>query len=89
MVAQIYDGASAMSGKENGAPALVRKQCPYAVFVHCFSHCLNLVISGSNSINEVRSAYMPRYLIAATFFKNSARRVNSLEKCIEEMCPEA
>ena len=56
MVAQTYDGASAMSGEENGTQALERKHCPHAVFVQCFSHCLNLVISASNSIKEVRSA---------------------------------
>ena len=53
MVAQTYDGASAMSGKENRTQAVVRKHCPHAVFVHCFSHCLNLVISASNSICHV------------------------------------
>jgi len=88
MVAQTYDGASAMSGKENGTQAVTGKHCPHAVCVHCFSHCLNLVISASNDIKEVRSAYAT-ISHACNFFKNSAQCVKALEVLIEELCPKA
>ena len=40
---QTYDGASNMSGIYNGAQSLIRQTCPLATFVHCSSHCTNLV----------------------------------------------
>ncbi|XP_050548616.1 zinc finger MYM-type protein 1-like [Daktulosphaira vitifoliae] len=44
-VAQTYDGASVMSGKNNGVQALFRQEVPNAIYVHCYNHRLNLVIS--------------------------------------------
>ncbi|KAF0747558.1 zinc finger MYM-type protein 1-like, partial [Aphis craccivora] len=44
-VAQTYDGASVMSGKNHGVQALFRQEVPQAIYVHCYNHRLNLVIS--------------------------------------------
>ncbi|CAN1314716.1 Zinc finger MYM-type protein 1 [Linum perenne] len=44
---QGYDGASNMSGKFNGLKALFLKDCPYAYFVHCFAHRLQLTLVSS------------------------------------------
>ncbi|XP_078431693.1 uncharacterized protein LOC144703387 [Wolffia australiana] len=41
---QAYDGASNMRGEFNGLQALVRSHVPFAFYVHCFTHWLNLVI---------------------------------------------
>ena len=41
---QCYDGASVMSGYNAGVQALIQAQCPQAVYVHCYAHCLNLVL---------------------------------------------
>ncbi|KAK1414141.1 hypothetical protein QVD17_29882 [Tagetes erecta] len=41
---QGYDGASNMRGQWNGLQALVRKNCPYAYYVHCFAHRLQLAL---------------------------------------------
>ncbi|CAN1128241.1 Zinc finger MYM-type protein 1, partial [Linum perenne] len=35
---QGYDGASYISRQYNGLKALFLQDCPYAYFVHCFSH---------------------------------------------------
>lgn len=43
-IAQIYDGASVMSGNLNGVQALLWKERPQALYIHCFSHRLNLVL---------------------------------------------
>ena len=56
MVGQGYDGAAAMSGRLNGVQAHLRKDFPLAVFVHCASHRLNLVLSASCSLAPVRNA---------------------------------
>ncbi|XP_071709037.1 uncharacterized protein [Rutidosis leptorrhynchoides] len=41
---QGYDGASNMRGEWNGLQALVIKECPYAYYVHCFVHRLQLAL---------------------------------------------
>lgn len=41
---QAYDGAAAMQGKRKGLATLIQKECPAAVSVHCFAHCLNLCL---------------------------------------------
>ncbi|XP_071737172.1 uncharacterized protein [Rutidosis leptorrhynchoides] len=45
---QGYDGASNMRGEWNGLQALVAKDCPYAYYVHCFAHRLQLVLVASS-----------------------------------------
>ena len=40
LVAQVYDGAAAMSSEVNGVHGIIKQQCPHAVFVHCFSPML-------------------------------------------------
>jgi len=39
-----FDGASNMSGRLNGVPARLMNQCPYAIYVHCANHSLDLVL---------------------------------------------
>ncbi|XP_071728971.1 uncharacterized protein [Rutidosis leptorrhynchoides] len=41
---QSYDGASNMRGEWNGLKALGLKDCPYAYYVHCFAHRLQLAL---------------------------------------------
>ncbi|XP_042440944.1 zinc finger MYM-type protein 1-like [Zingiber officinale] len=41
---QGYDGASNMCGAFNGLQALFLKDCPYAYYVHCFAHRLQLAL---------------------------------------------
>ncbi|XP_076958664.1 uncharacterized protein LOC143634476 [Bidens hawaiensis] len=41
---QGYDGANNMRGEWNGLQALVIKDCPYAYYVHCFAHRLQLAL---------------------------------------------
>src|SRR6185312_6246036 len=41
---QGYDGASNMRGEFNGVQKLIRDENPYAFYVHCFTHQLQLVV---------------------------------------------
>lgn len=50
---QGYDGASNMSSSRVGVQQRIRQVSPLATFVHCSSHCLNLVISKSCSLPDV------------------------------------
>ncbi|CAM8993305.1 unnamed protein product [Rhodiola kirilowii] len=40
-----YDDSSNMSGQFNGLQALFLKDCPYAYYVHCFAHRLQLTLN--------------------------------------------
>lgn len=42
--AQGYDGGSNMSGKHNGVQAIIKRDAPEALYVHCKAHCLNLAV---------------------------------------------
>ncbi|XP_028122974.1 zinc finger MYM-type protein 1-like [Camellia sinensis] len=44
MGCQGYDGASNMRGEWNGLQPLFLKDCPYAYYVHCFAHRLQLAL---------------------------------------------
>ncbi|KAF3433600.1 hypothetical protein FNV43_RR24702 [Rhamnella rubrinervis] len=44
---QGYDGASNMRGAWNGLQALFLQDCPYAYYVHCFAHRLQLALNGA------------------------------------------
>lgn len=41
-VGQCYDGASFMSWKFSGVQETIRFKIPHAVYVHCYTHRLNL-----------------------------------------------
>ncbi len=45
LVAQTYDGAAVMASALNGLQAKVKAIAPSAMFVHCYAHRLNLVLS--------------------------------------------
>lgn len=80
---QSYDNASNMSGKYNGVQAVVRKSSPYAEYVPCSAHSLNLVgkhaaeacSEGSEMFNLIQSLY--------NFFSGSTHRWAILKKHLE------
>ncbi|KAL5774680.1 hypothetical protein ACOSP7_012237 [Xanthoceras sorbifolium] len=45
---QGYDGASNMRGEWNGLQALFLSECPYAYYIHCMTHRLQLALVGSS-----------------------------------------
>ncbi|XP_073015737.1 uncharacterized protein [Primulina eburnea] len=49
-----YDGASNMRGAWNGLQALFLKDCPYAYYVHCFAHRLQLtLVSAAKDVSVI------------------------------------
>lgn len=44
IVGQSFDGASVMSGQKGGVQTKLKKTYPYAIYIHCMAHKLNLVI---------------------------------------------
>lgn len=45
-----YDGCSTMDGQIAEGQALIRKKHPMAIFFHCASHALNLVINDIHNV---------------------------------------
>ena len=55
---QGYDGASYMRGEWNGLQALFINDCPYAYYVHCLAHQLQLaLIAAAREISDVHTFF--------------------------------
>lgn len=50
---QVYDGASNMSGINNGVQALFKAEAKQALYVHCLAHSLNLCLKDMTNTCEV------------------------------------
>ena len=55
LVGQGYDGASTMAGHVSGVQKRIRNKYPHTIFVHCASHCLNLVINDRSKVPIIRN----------------------------------
>ncbi|KAJ1287442.1 hypothetical protein BS78_02G010000 [Paspalum vaginatum] len=55
---QGYDGASNMRGEWSGLKALILKECPYAYYIHCMAHQLQLaLVAASREVSEVHNFF--------------------------------
>ncbi|XP_075167429.1 zinc finger MYM-type protein 1-like [Haematobia irritans] len=72
-VGQGYDGCATMVGKFGGVQALLKQTYPKALYFHCASHKLNLVINDLNTIPEVRNTISTIKDII-NFFRESCMR---------------
>ncbi|XP_030753184.1 zinc finger MYM-type protein 1-like [Sitophilus oryzae] len=58
IIAQAYDGASVMSGRNGGLQAKIREIHPEAIYIHCMAHRLNLaVVDSCNDIQGVKEFF--------------------------------
>lgn len=74
LICQTYDGASVMSGSRGGVNAIIKQQCPNAMFIHCYAHRLNLVLLyGAKTIKKVR-LFVYDLTAFHTFFSKSSKR---------------
>ena len=83
---QAYDGASVMSSNKAGVQAKIKEVSPRALYTHCYSHCLNLSITASCQVQEVRN------LIAIInevyfFLSNSPKRQSMFELIVVKFMP--
>ncbi|CAF1321705.1 unnamed protein product [Adineta steineri] len=83
-IGQGYDGCNTMSGHINGCQAIVKRQHPQILYVHCVSHSLNLALSDScdvrlveNSIGTIKEIY--------NFFRSSSVRTDVLNEHAKEL----
>lgn len=81
IVGQGYDGAANMASCRVGVQARIREEAPFATFVHCNGHALNLVIAHSCSIPNVRNV-LDKMKAVSTFFRFSPKREGLLNHII-------
>ncbi|XP_050207810.1 uncharacterized protein LOC126657197 [Mercurialis annua] len=71
---QAYDGASNMRGEFNGLKALIQRKNPFAFYVHCFAHQMQLVVV----------AIAKHIAVVAEFFTNISMIVNIAGKGLNQ-----
>ncbi|GJV44619.1 zinc finger MYM-type protein 1-like protein [Tanacetum coccineum] len=77
---QGYDGANNMRGEWNGLQALVCKDCPYAYYVHCFAHRLQLaLVAASREVIPVHQ-FFTRLTFTINVVCASSKRHDELQK---------
>ena len=81
MRGQGYDGASNMSSEVVGVQTRIREKSPLATYIHCSGHCLNLVISHSCTLPEVRNM-LDKLKNCSLFFQHSPKRNNLLQHIV-------
>ncbi|CAN1254334.1 Zinc finger MYM-type protein 1 [Linum perenne] len=79
MRGQGYDGASNMSGQFNGLRALFLRDCPYAYFVHCFAHKLQLTLVASAKVCDPVWDFFSLLDCIINIVKSSPKRIRELQ----------
>ena len=83
---QAYDGAGNVAGTVKGAAAIISRQYPLALYLHCASHCLNLAVVKSLQITSVRNM-MGVIERINQFFSAHPKRQRALETAIANTQP--
>ena len=83
------DGAGAVSGHINCCSSHILHLNRKALYTHCFSHRLNLVMCSSCTVLSVRNTTDHIKDIYLTFSYLSQLHQRMLEKNITELCPES
>src|SRR5678815_1089886 len=80
LIAQAYDGAAVMSGSHNGVQVQMKEYYPYAHYVHCYAHKLNLILKKVCSSNKRIKIFFANLSGFGAFFTNSPKRNDMLQK---------
>ncbi|KAK1398788.1 TTF-type domain-containing protein [Heracleum sosnowskyi] len=79
MIGQGYDGASNMRGAFNGLHALFLRDCPYAYYVHCFAHCLQLGLVGAAEKQDYVWEFFSMLANVVNIVSGSSKRLSELQ----------
>jgi len=83
---QGYDGASAMKGHLGGCAVLISKNYPSAIYIHCASHSLNLVLSDVCKVDAIgNTTGTMKEMI--TFIQASEKHMDTLKEQIMSVEP--
>ncbi|XP_056692037.1 uncharacterized protein [Spinacia oleracea] len=76
---QGYDGASNMRAEWNGLQALFLNDCPYAYYIHCFAHMLQLaLVAASRDVVTVHH-FFSKVTFIVNIVTSSAKRHDQLQ----------
>lgn len=75
-MSQGYDGASVMSGHCSGVQQRIKTVAPMAVYIHCYAHCLNLVLVDSTKSLPVAAEFYA--LLEALYVFMSTSKANTV-----------
>ncbi len=76
IVSQRYDGASVMSGRYSGVQQRIKEIVPHAIYIHCYSHTLNLVLV--DAVKSVKLAVEFFVLLESLYVFFSTAKANSV-----------
>ncbi|XP_054626214.1 zinc finger MYM-type protein 1-like [Dunckerocampus dactyliophorus] len=86
-VAQSFDGTTAVSSGLNGVQAKIKEKAPLALFIHCYAHRLNLVLTqGVSKLKECKIFFAHLSELAA-FFSRSPKRAQLLDDICQLCLP--
>lgn len=74
-----FDGAAVMSGNKGGVQAILKETFPRAVYVHCNSHRLNLVLATVSKSSVHVSTFFETLNSLHSFMTGSSRHARFLE----------
>ena len=87
LVAQCFDGAAVMASGLNGVQAKIKERAPMALFIHCYAHRLNLVLTqGASKLKECKIFFANLNGLAA-FFSRSPKRTQLLDEICKRRLP--
>ena len=89
LIGQSYDGASVMSGNAGGVQRIVRNTYPFAFYVHCYAHQLNLILEKCASINHTVRSFFCNLHAFPSFFTRSPKRSAFLKEIVNRRIPAA
>ena len=87
LVAQSYDGAAVMGSDLNGVQAKIREVVPEAIFIHCYAHKLNLVLSQAVSVISECNNFFSALGSLSSFFSSSTKRTSMLDSIVGKRFP--
>ena len=73
---QEYDSASNMRGEWNGLQAFILNDCPYAYYIHCFAHRLQLALVRASKAVIPLNRFFTKLILVINYIHASC-------KCIE------
>lgn len=89
LIAQSYDGAAVMSGQKGGVNVKIKEKYPFAFFIHCYAHQLNLIMIQSISKNKQVRVFFSNLSELPVFFSHSPQRVSVLDEVVGVRLPRA
>ena len=84
---QCYDGASNMSGAENGVAKRISEKEPRAVYIHCYGHALNLAVGDTVKQSKIMRDALDTTYGMSKLVAFSPKRDSLFEKLKQELAP--